>query len=248
LPALDCSLQIRDLIVRYGRNPVLSGVSVDVRPGERVAILGPSGAGKTTLFRAINGFVPYSSGSIRVNGVEVSGVRGRALRLLRSRIGVVSQRHDLIENLSVHQNVMAGALGRWSSWRALRFLCWPSEPELVDASAALARVDLAHKLRSRTSSLSGGEHQRVAIARALIQQPLLLLADEPVASLDPALSHQILALLCGLAEASHVTLLCSVHQPDLAEQHFDRIVELGDGKVVSDRKPDRVALSAELSQ
>lgn len=241
----DYALQIRDLVVGYGRQPVLNGVSVDVRRGERIAIVGPSGAGKTTLFRSINGFVPYASGSVRVNGVEVNGVRGRALRLLRSQIGVVSQRHDLIENLSVHQNVMAGALGRWSSWHALRFLCWPSKQDLEDARLALLRVDLAHKLRSRTSSLSGGEHQRVAIARALVQQPLLLLADEPVASLDPELSHQILALLCGLAQESQVTLLCSVHQPELAERHFDRIVELRDTKIVAGRKPESLALSAE---
>jgi len=248
LSTTDCALQIRDLEVRYGPNPVLNGITADVTRGERVAILGPSGAGKTTLFRAINGFVPYSSGNIRVNGVEVGSTRGRALRLLRSRIGVVSQRHDLIENLSVHQNVMAGALGRWSSWRALRFLCWPLPHELEDARAALGRVDLAHKLRSRTSSLSGGEHQRVAIARALVQQPFLLLADEPIASLDPELSHQILALLCGLAQESHVTLLCSVHQPELAERHFDRIIELRDGKIVADRKPDSVAVSAESNR
>lgn len=236
MPAGDYSLEIRDLVVRYGQLTVLNGVSCAVRPGERVAILGPSGAGKTSLLRAINGFVPAASGSILVDDIEVTNMRGRALRELRSRIGVISQRHDLVDNLAVHQNVMAGALGHWSSWHALRFLIWPLRPELDVARAALRRVGLEHKLRERTSSLSGGEHQRVAIARALVQDPVLMLADEPVASLDPALSQQTLELLCRLAEESGVTLLCSLHQPHLAEHYFERIIEMRRGEIVGERK------------
>src|SRR5215471_5416773 len=165
----------------------MNGVSLSLDRGEKVAILGPSGAGKTTLFRAINGFVPISSGSIRVDDIPVAGLHGKRLRQLRRHIAVVSQRHDLVDRLRVHQNVMAGALGRWSAWRALRFLFWPTTAEMAEAEHALRRVGLAQKLRERTSELSGGEHQRVAIARALVQQPSLLLADEPIASLDPEL-------------------------------------------------------------
>ncbi len=223
-------------MVRYGRHTVSNGVSFAVRRGERVAVLGASGAGKTTLFRAINGFVAAAEGSIVVDGTDVTGLRGRALRELRSRIAVISQRHDLVDNLSVHQNVMAGALGRWSSWHALRFLIWPLREELETAREALGRVGLEHKLRSRTSQLSGGEHQRVAIARALVQHPILLLADEPVASLDPALSHQILELLCRLAEENQVTLLCSLHQPHLAAHYFERIIEMRAGEIVGERR------------
>jgi len=230
-------LEIRDLVVRYNhQHTVLNGVSVNAARAERVAIVGPSGAGKTTLFRAINGFAAATSGSIHVNGTEVTAAQGRALRHLRSRISVVSQRHDLVDRLSVHQNVMAGALGRWTWWHALRFLCRPSTEELGQAAEALRRVGLEHKLRSRTSELSGGEHQRVAIARALVQQPILVLADEPIASLDPALAEQILGLLCGLAEETHITLLCSLHQLQLAEQFFDRIIEMRSGEIVSDRQ------------
>jgi phosphonate transport system ATP-binding protein len=237
----DYSLEIRDLVVRYGKNTVLNGVSCAVRRGERVAVLGASGAGKTTLFRAINGFVAAAEGSILVDGVDdtqldVTQLRGGALRELRSRIAVISQRHDLVDNLSVHQNVMAGELGRWTSLHALRFLMWPSREELDVARAALGRVGLEHKLRSRTSALSGGEHQRVAIARALVQQPVLMLADEPVASLDPALSQQILELLCRLAEENNVTLLCSLHQPHLAEHYFERIIEMRAGEIVGERR------------
>ncbi|HMD48262.1 MAG TPA: ATP-binding cassette domain-containing protein, partial [Bryobacteraceae bacterium] len=126
----DDSLEIRGLVVRYGRHTVLNGVSCAVRRGERVAVVGASGAGKTTLFRAINGFAAAAEGGILVDGVDVTRLRGQALRELRSRIAVISQRHDLVDNLSVHQNVMAGALGRWSSLHALRFLIWPSREEL----------------------------------------------------------------------------------------------------------------------
>ncbi len=188
MPDVRSALEIRDLVVRFGKHTVLHGVSFKARRGERIAVLGPSGTGKTTLFRTINGFASADSGSVLVDGVEVTRLRGRALRAMRSRIGAVSQRHDLVDNLAVHQNVMAGALGRWSSARALRFLVWPLASELDEAQTALRRVGLEHKLRARTSSLSGGEHQRVAIARALVQDPVLLLADEPVASLDPALA------------------------------------------------------------
>jgi phosphonate transport system ATP-binding protein len=223
-------LEIRDLVVRYHAGPtVLNGISLTAQRGERIAIVGPSGAGKTTLFRAINGFVAAASGSILVDGHEITKARGRKLRELRSRIGAVSQRHDLVDQLAVYQNVMAGALGRWSSWHALRFLMWPAKDEVAEAAGALQRVGLEHKLHARTAAISGGEHQRVAIARALIQQPILLLADEPVASLDPALSEQIISLLCGLAQQNNVTLLCSLHQHNLAERFFPRVIEIQDG-------------------
>lgn len=228
-------LKIRDLVVRYaGGHVVLQGVNLAAAAGERLAILGPSGTGKTTLFRAINGFAPVASGSIQVADVEVTRARGSELRRLRSRIAVVSQRHDLVDRLAVYQNVMAGALGRWSWPRALRFLVKPTANELDEAAEALRRVGLEHKLRQPTSALSGGEHQRVAIARALIQRPVLLLADEPVASLDPRLAEQILELLSRLAHETRATLLCSLHQPQLAEAHFERIVEMGAGRVVAD--------------
>jgi len=231
-------LEIRDLVVSrtHKAAPVLSEISLSVRRGEKLAIVGPSGAGKTSLFRAISGFLPIRSGSITVDGIEVKGLRGRRLRKLRCRIGMISQRHDLVDRLGVHQNVMAGALGRWTTLRALRFLLRPKPAELDEAEQALSRVALERKLRSRTCDLSGGEHQRVAIARALVQQPLILLADEPIASLDPILSGQILSLLCGLAHENGFALLCSLHQPEFAYEYFDRVIRIEAGKIASDER------------
>ncbi|MBZ5530902.1 MAG: ATP-binding cassette domain-containing protein [Acidobacteriia bacterium] len=234
-------LNIQDLVVVRSKHapPVLNGISLSLGRGEKVAILGPSGAGKTTLFRAINGFVPIQSGSITVDGISVKGLHGRRLRELRRHIAVVSQRHDLVDRLRVHQNVMAGALGRWSAWHALRFLFWPKAAELAEAEAALRRVGIAHKLRERTSDISGGEHQRVAVARALVQQPSLLLADEPIASLDPDLSDQILALICSLASEAGFALLCSLHQPEYAYKYFDRVIKIQQGVAdFAESRPD----------
>ena len=227
-------LNIADLVVVRSKSgpPVLNGVSLSMTRGEKVAILGPSGAGKTTLFRAINGFVPIRSGQITVDGISLKGLHGRKLRQLRRHIAVVSQRHDLVDQLRVYQNVMAGALGRWSTWHGLRFLLWPKAGELAEAEHALDRVGIAQKLRARTSEISGGEHQRVAIARALVQQPSLLLADEPIASLDPELSHQILSLLCSLATETGFALLCSLHQQEYAYRYFDRVIRIQQGTVV----------------
>lgn len=235
-------LSVEDLVVVRSKSdaPVLNRVSLSLERSEKVAILGPSGSGKTTLFRAIAGFVPRHSGKISVDGVSLQGLRGKSLRRFRREVAMVFQSHDLVDRLRVYQNVMAGALGQWSSWHALRFLFWPHADELAEAERALERVGIASKLRARTSEISGGEHQRVAIARALIQQPMLLLADEPIASLDPELSHQILALLCRLAEENGFALLCSLHQQQYAYEYFDRVIRIEQGVVRREDFPERV--------
>ena len=205
---------------------VMADIDLRVASGERVALVGPSGTGKTTLLRTINGQIAVRAGCIVFDGADLAGLTGTALRRVRRQIGFVAQKHDLVEPLRVHQNVMAGALGRWSDRRALRYLAWPHRDELAECEAALASVGLAHKLRAPTTALSGGEQQRVAIARALIQAPRLLLADEPVASLDPRTAKDILELLTNLARARGMALLCSLHQPELAARYFDRIIEV----------------------
>jgi phosphonate transport system ATP-binding protein len=211
---------------------VLRRVSLDVRPGECVALVGPSGSGKTTLLRTIGGAIPPKAGTILFEGQDLSRLEGAALRRVRSRIGMVAQKHDLVDALRVDKNVMAGALGRWSTGRALRFLFWARSSELAEAETALAAVGLADKLWQRTGSLSGGEQQRVAIARALVQAPALLLADEPVASLDPAAAEEVLGLLTGLARSRGMALIASLHQPELAARFCDRVIEVREGTLV----------------
>jgi phosphonate transport system ATP-binding protein len=144
---------------------------------------------------------------------------------------MIAQQHDLVDRLSVAQNVMAGALGRWSTPHALRFLVAATAAELDEARTALTAVGIPEKLRSRTTELSGGQRQRVAIARALVQHPAAILADEPIASLDPALGEQIVQLLCELARARKIALICSLHQIELARRYFDRVVELVGGRI-----------------
>ena len=229
---------LRDVVVRYpgAIKPALDGVNLEIKAGETVALVGPSGSGKTSLLRAINGLVPIASGSVRVDDVAVENLRGRELRALRARLAMIAQHHDLVDRLAVHQNVMAGALGRWSTARALRYLVIPLPPELEEARAALERVSIPEKLRASTRNLSGGERQRVAIARALIQRPRAILADEPVASLDQRLGAQILELLCELAREHTMALVCSLHQPRLAERYFDRILHVEHGRLRPSRR------------
>ena len=234
-------LQLRGVSVAaaQGSAPVLHDVGLEVAAGERVALVGPSGAGKTTLLRTLTGRLKPVAGEVLIEGVSLAALRGRRLRAQRAHIGLITQKHDLVDTLRVDKNVMAGALGRWSTARALRFLFWSRPHELAEAQAALASVGLAHKLKAPSTALSGGEQQRVAIARALVQAPRLLLADEPVASLDPGAAVEVLELLTGLSKARGMALICSLHQPELAERFFDRIVEVRQGSLVEGARDRR---------
>lgn len=210
---------------------VLEAVDFTVQAGECVALVGPSGAGKTTLLRAVSGQVWPRAGRIVFDGHELSTLKGAAWRRVRGQIAAIAQKHDLVEPLKVHRNVMAGALGRWSDLRALRYLLWARADELAEAERALEAVGLAAKLKRGTSELSGGEQQRVAIARALVQAPRMLVADEPVASLDPRTAVEVLDLLTRLCRDRGMALICSLHQPDLAARFFERVLEVRDGRV-----------------
>jgi len=226
--------------------PALDRVSLAIGDGEHVAFVGPSGAGKTTLFRLLNLTLRPTDGTILLDGVDVTALDGAGLRRARRRIGTVYQQHNLVGRLRVVHNVLAGNLGRWSLATALASLALPRAAG--EAERALTQVGIPEKLWARTDELSGGQQQRVAIARLLLQDPDVILADEPVSSVDPALAVTIVTLLRELAHASRKTLLINLHSVELALGFFPRIVGVREGRIVFDLAPDKVtpALLAEL--
>ena len=200
--------------------------------GERVAVVGASGAGKSTLLGVLNGTVQAAAGAVRVLGADPAALRGRELRRLRARVGTVHQHLELVGPLRVVHNVNAGRLAAWSPARAAWSLLRPQGVE--EARAALDRLGLADRIFERTDRLSGGQRQRVALARLLVQQPELVLADEPASALDPALADSALALLGELALDRGGALVTCLHDPGLALRHCDRVVGLVDGRITVD--------------
>lgn len=216
----------------------LADVSLSIAAGERVALIGPSGAGKSTLLSLLNGTLLPSAGQVRVLGQDLRRLSPRQRRRVQRQIGTVYQQHHLVTNLSVIHNVNAGHLGRWSLAKATWSLLWPQSVDV--AAQALAQVGIAEKLYARTDRLSGGEQQRVAIARVLVQDPVAILADEPIASLDPARAHDLMALLCRLTEQSGKTLVISLHDIEYAFQYCTRLVGLRQGRIQFDAPPAQV--------
>jgi phosphonate transport system ATP-binding protein len=206
-------------------------ISLHVYPGEQITLIGPSGAGKTTLFRLMNGSLFPSSGKLLYRESDLAATSHQQLREMRRRIGSIYQQHYLVAGMSVLANTLSGALGRWGMVSTLRNLASPSAVEVERAERCLEVVGLADKRRFRCEQLSGGQQQRLAIARTLMQEPEVILADEPVASLDPVLSNEILELLVRLTEEAKLTLLTSLHQVELALRHSKRIVGLRCGEI-----------------
>ena len=225
-------IDVTGLTKEFGRTVALQGASLTVARGEIVVLLGLSGSGKSTLLRHLDGLETPTSGSVRVLGQEVPRLTGRRLRALRSRMGFVFQQFDLVPSLTVLENVLTGAL---SELRGPRIGLWSYPKRLkLTALGHLDRVGLLDRAYQRADTLSGGQQQRVAIARALMQDPEILLADEPVASLDPESSEQVMSLIREIAMDEGLTVVCSLHQVDLALSWGDRIVGLRHGEVVLD--------------
>ena len=230
-------LRITDLSKRYKTgDDALKNVSLDVPEGQVLGLIGPSGAGKSTLIRCVNRLVEPTSGSIDLNGVKLERMGSRKLRKARRRIGMIFQEYALVERLSVMENVLSGRLGYvgfWASW----FRKFPQK-DIEEAFRLLERVGLDHMVDKRADELSGGQRQRVGIARALIQDPELLLVDEPTASLDPKTSRQIMRLICELCKERNLSAIINIHDVALAKLYLQRIVGLQDGEVVFDGTPE----------
>lgn len=208
----------------------LDDVSFEVADGEFLAIIGLSGSGKSTLLRCINRLVEPTSGEVWLDDTNVTAANRRHLRDARRRIGMVFQQFNLVKRSSVITNVLAGRLGYVSPWYSL--IQHFSKQDYAQARQALIRVGIGDKANNRADELSGGQQQRVGIARALMQTPSVILADEPVASLDPVLAHSILGMLEQLNKQDKITVLCSLHHLDLVQRYATRIIGLRDGKIV----------------
>jgi phosphonate transport system ATP-binding protein len=217
----------------FNGRPAIDNVSFTVGEREFVAVLGPSGAGKTTLFRCMTGLLAPDSGTVRIGNDDIGALRGRA----RRRVAVVFQQFNLVNRLSAFENVLAGRLGHVPAWRG--WLRRFGRADRLIALECLERVGLLGQALQRADTLSGGQQQRVAIARALAQRPSLIVADEPVASLDPNASTGVLDLLHGIARTDGVGVVCSLHQVHLARTYADRVVGLSRGRVVIDVPTDR---------
>ncbi len=227
---------VRDISKTYGQRKALDGVSVEVAAGEMVALIGPSGSGKSTLLRSITGLIPIDGGkgTVEVFGevVQKNGRTTSAIREARRRLGMIFQQFNLVGRLSLFSNVMLGALGRLPSWRGLLGV-WPDEDK-AKAMAALHRVGVADYAAQRANTLSGGQQQRGAIARAIVQGARAILADEPVASLDPVSARKVMEQLVELNKRDGLGVIVTLHQVDYAIRYCERVVALKAGKVVYD--------------
>ena len=227
---------LTDVKKNFGKTRALQGVSLTIEQGEIVVLLGLSGSGKSTLLRHFDGLETPTSGSVEVLGEDVSALRGKPLRQLRSRVGFIFQQFELVGPLTVLENVLTGSLAIRRGPR-IGIRSYPKDARLK-ALGHLDRVGLLERAYQRADTLSGGQQQRVAIARALMQDPEVLLADEPVASLDPESSSQVMALIREIAAERRLTVVCSLHQVELALGWGDRIIGLRAGEVVLDTTTD----------
>ena len=227
---------VRDVSKTYGARKALDGVSLEVAAGEMVALIGPSGSGKSTLLRSITGLMPIDAGNgtIQVFGVTVqkNGRTTGQVRAARGKLGMIFQQFNLVGRLSLFSNVMLGALGRLPEWRGLLGL-WPAEDKAA-AMAALHRVGVSDYAAQRANTLSGGQQQRGAIARAIVQGAQAIVADEPVASLDPVAARKVMEILVELNQRDGMGVIVTLHQVDYAIRYCERVIALKAGKIVYD--------------
>ncbi len=232
-------LQIRNLTKIYeGGVLALDNVSFEAPPGQFVAVIGLSGSGKSTLLRCINRLIEPTSGQILWDDMDITALPEEEIRYVRRKIGMIFQHFNLVHRSSVLTNVLAGRLGYVNpTWSLINLF---SKKDLEKARKQLERMGIADKATQRADELSGGQQQRVGIARALMQDPEMILADEPVASLDPVLAHSIMQYLELINHEDGVTVLCSLHFLDLVHRYADRVIALNAGKLVFDGSPREI--------
>ena len=233
---VGAAIRLSGVTKRYGDTLAMADVSFDIAPGECVVVLGPSGAGKSTVFRCLTGLTHPEDGTVEVLGEPISALTGARLRAVRRSIGLIFQQFNLIGRLSAMNNVLAGRLGHVATWRVV-----VRAFGLQDRQRALANLDsvgLLNRAYQRADSLSGGQQQRVAIARVLTQESRVLLADEPVSSLDPESAETVLGILREIAHERGIAVLCSLHQVELARQFADRLIGMRAGRIVYDGRPE----------
>ncbi|MFV1963072.1 MAG: phosphonate ABC transporter ATP-binding protein [Acidimicrobiia bacterium] len=232
-------LKVENLTKIYpGGTKALDNVSFELEQGEFLAVIGLSGSGKSTLLRCINRLIEPTEGTITWDGIDVTNASQEELRKVRRRIGMVFQHFNLVNRSKVLTNVLAGRLGYVNP--ALSVVNRFPKSDLDKAHAQLARVGLEEKVNSRADELSGGQQQRVGVARAMMQDPEIMLADEPVASLDPVLAHSIMQYLERINQDDNVMVLCSLHFLDLVHQYADRVIALNEGKLVFEGSPEEI--------
>ena len=230
-----CAIEVRDLSKTFNGRKVLHRISCKVPAGQFVVLLGPSGCGKSTLFRCLTRLIEPDSGTISIRGTDLTALKQAELKALRRKVGFVFQQFNLVKRFSSIDNVLAARLARVPFWRAM--LCQFESQDRQLALACLDSVGLLDQAYQRADRLSGGQQQRVAIARAFAQQTDLILADEPISSLDPESSENVLNILQMAAREKGISVLCSLHQFDLAVRYADQIIALRDGQVFFEGPP-----------
>ena len=238
------SLKIINLKKKFKNINAVNGISLEINEGEIIGIIGRSGAGKSTLLRMINRLVEPSEGSVEFNDINITSLKGKALRKWRSECAMIFQQFNLVERIDVLTNVLIGSLGR--NYNFLNLIGIFSKKEKINALKNLDRFDLSEKALQKAGTLSGGQQQRVAIARALMQKPKILLADEPISSLDPKNAQRVMDDMLKINREDGITIICNLHSLDVAKKYCDRLIGLSDGKVVFDGAPDD--LTTEISK
>ena len=238
------SLKIKNLKKKFKDINAVNDINLEIKEGKIIGIIGRSGAGKSTLLRMINRLVDPSEGSIEFNDINITSLKGRSLRKWRSECAMIFQQFNLVERLDVLTNVLIGSLGR--NYSLLNLIGIFSKEEKINALRNLDRFDLSEKALQKAGTLSGGQQQRVAIARALMQKPKILLADEPISSLDPKNAKRVMDDMMKINREDGITVICNLHSLDVAKKYCDRLIGLSDGKVVFDGAPDD--LTAEISK